>query len=184
MRTWPASLFADLNALAASWSSVRGGWRTAWRDAAQFLERRRIVVDTLAQTPDGSRVVLRTRLRLNGDAETDILRSWIEGAPRRSLDALAETHFRSVADAVRGWSVAAALSRLISHLTVLFGMVLATPSAIRSALETGSLSPIPALLANWWVLSGLVTVAVGILFGRVLRLWLRWKFYRGLAIGR
>jgi hypothetical protein len=183
MRTWPASLFADLNALAAGWSSLRGGWQTAWRDAAQFLEHRRIVVDTLAQTPDGSRVVLRTRLRLNGDAETDILRSWIERTPRRSLDALAETHFQSVADAARGWSVAAALSRLISHLTVLFGMILGMLPAIRSALETGSSSPIPALLTNWWILSGLVTVAVGILFRRVFRVWLRWKFYRGLAIG-
>jgi hypothetical protein len=65
MPTWLASLIADINALVAAWSSVRGGWQAAWRDAAQLLAHRRVLVDTLAQTSEGTQVVLRTRVRLN-----------------------------------------------------------------------------------------------------------------------
>jgi hypothetical protein len=42
----------------------------------------------------------------------------------------------------------------------------------------------PEIMRARWILSGLATAAIGILFRWVLRMWLRWKFHRGLAMGR
>jgi hypothetical protein len=181
--TWPASLIADFSALAAAWSSVRGGWPAAWHDSAQFLAHRRILVDTQAQTRHGMRVVLRTRVRLNGDVQTDILRCWLDGTPRPLVEALANAHFQSVADAVRGWSAARAMIRVGSQLFVGLGAIVGIPPAIRPALEAGWESLVPALLANRWVLFGIASAAAGPLLRWALRLWLRWKFRGGLSIG-
>jgi hypothetical protein len=68
----------------------------------QFIEHRRLQVDTEAQTSNGSCVVLRTRVRLTGDVQTDILRCWLDGTPRQSVEELANRHFRAVADATGG----------------------------------------------------------------------------------
>jgi hypothetical protein len=46
--------------------------------------------------------VLRTWVRLTGDVQTDILQCWLDDTPRQSVEALAKTHFESVADAARG----------------------------------------------------------------------------------
>jgi hypothetical protein len=180
---WLTSLIADLRVLAAAWSSVRGGWRAAWRDAAQFLAHRRLQVDTQAETRDGTRVVLRTRVRLNGDVQTDILRCWLTDAPRQSVDELAKTHFQSVADATLGWSAVGAGIRLGSLLIVAVGAIPGSVSAIQPALQAEWGSLIPAVFTNWRVLAGITVAALGFLLRWVLRLWLRWKFRGGLSIG-
>jgi len=179
-----ASAVADLDALRRSWSSVRGGWRAAWRDSVQFLENRRVQVDTEAQTRDGACVVLRTRVRLNGDVQTDILRCWLDGTPNRSVEELAKQHFRAVADAAGGWPAVRATFRLATRLAVAVGAVAGIPSAVRTALEAGWESLPPSLIANWWVLFGIVSASVGLLLPWAVRLWLRWKFRTGLSIGR
>jgi hypothetical protein len=180
---WPASLIADISALAATWSSARGGWRAAWRDAAQFLAHRRLLVDTRAQTREGGQVVLRTRVRLNGDVQTDVLRCWLNDAPRQSIEELAKTHFQSIAVAARGWSTVLAGIRLGSLFTVAVGAIPGSASAIRLALQAEWESLIPAVLTDWWVLSSIAIAAVGFLLRRALLLWLRWKFRAGLSIG-
>jgi hypothetical protein len=183
MPPWPASLIADFNALAAASSSVRGGWQGAWRNTMQFLAHRQVLVDTQGQTWNGIRVVLRTRVRLTGDVQTDILRCWIDGSPRPLVEALAKAHFQSVADAVHGWSAARAMIRLGSQLIVALGVFAGIPSTVRTAFEAGSESLVPAVLANWGVLFGVASAAVGLMLRWVLRLWLRWKFRGGLSIG-
>jgi hypothetical protein len=184
MPAWPASLIADLDALAAAWRSGRGGWRAAWRDASQFLAHRRALVDTQAETRDGRRVVLRTRVRLNGDIQTDILRCWLNEAPRQSIEELAKTHFQSVAVAARGWSAVLAGIRLGSLFTVAAGAIPGSTSAIRLAPQAEWGSLIPAVLTNWWVLSSIATAAVCFLVRRALRLWLRRTFRAGLSMGQ
>src|SRR5262245_37851686 len=101
---------ADFNALLTAWNSA-GGWQAAWRDTVQLLAHRRVLVDTHAQTPDGSQVVLRTRVRLDGDVQTDVLRCWLVNTPRATIEVLAKAHFDSVADVTRGWSAAHAMMR-------------------------------------------------------------------------
>jgi hypothetical protein len=183
MPAWPASLIADFNVLVAAWSSARGGWRTAWRDAAQFLAHRRVLVDTRAEIRAGRRVVLRTRVRLNGDVQTDVLRCWLNDAPRQSIEELSRTHFQSVAFAARGWSAVLAGIRLGSLFTVAMGAIPGGASVFQLALQAGWQALIPAVLTNSWVLSSIAIAAFGFLLRRVLRLWLRWKFKAGLSIG-
>jgi hypothetical protein len=183
MPAWPASLVSDFKALAAAWNSIRGGWRGAWRDTVQLLARRRILVDTHAQTRNGMRVVLRTRVRLTGDVQTDILRCWLYDTPGPSIEALSKTHFQFVADAARGWSAVSAIVRLGSQVIVASGAIVGIPSAVRSSRQAGWESLVPALLTNWWVVSGIAAAALGFLVRRVVRVWLRKKFRGGLSIG-
>ena len=182
MPRWVASVIADVNALAAAWGSVRGGWRAAWRDASQFLSYRRVLVDTEAPTREGVRVVLRTRVRLTGDVQTDILRSWLNGTPPALVDELVRRHFSSVAAAVQGWFVVPAGIRLGSLCTVALGIIPGSAYSIRLALRAEWQMLISALLLNWWVLSGIAVAVFGFLLRRILRLWLQWKFRAGLSI--
>ena len=179
VRGWPASLIANLKAAAEGWSTVRGGWRSAWRDAGELIAHRRVMVETR----DGVRLVLRSRMRLNGDVQTEILRSWVESAPRPAIEALAKAHFRSLAAAAGGWRVVDALCSLASQLAVLIGAVLWFASVVRAAFETGWGSLLPLLLANRWSISGLVIAALGMLFRSALRIWVRWQLRRTLAAG-
>jgi hypothetical protein len=176
MPAWFASVTADVSTLAAAWNSLRGGWPAAWRDAEQLLSQRRTVIDTEAQTRGGLRVVLRTRVRLNGDVQTDILRCWLDGTPHRSAEALLNTHFQSVGDATKGWSAVSAGIRLASLLTVASGMIPGGAFAIRLAFREEWQTLVSALLTNWCVLSSLGIVAIGFLLRGILRLWLQRKF--------
>jgi hypothetical protein len=182
MQRWAASVVADVNALATAWGSVRGGWRSAWRDASQFLSHRRALIDTEAPTQEGVRVVLRTRMRLTGDVQTDILRSWLNGTSPAFVDELVRSHFSSVAAAVQGWSVVPAGIRLGSLCTVALGIIPGSAYSIRLALRAEWQMLISALLLNWWVLSGIAIAVFGFLLRRILRLWLQWKFRGGLSI--
>jgi hypothetical protein len=133
-----ASLIADLRILTSAWNSVRGGWRAAWRDAVELLERRRVLIDTQAETRDGTRVVLRTRVRLSGDVQTDIRRCWMANTPRPSVEELARKHFQSVSDATRGWPASLAMIRMGTRLIVGLGAIPGIASVIMPALTEAS----------------------------------------------
>src|SRR5512143_2441928 len=106
MAGWFATSIHDIRTLQASWATVRGGWRAARRDATELLLRRRILVDTRAMTSDGMQIVLLTRMRLNGDTQTDVLRRWLVTASPDAVKALTETHFQAVGAAVAGFAAA------------------------------------------------------------------------------
>jgi hypothetical protein len=180
MRAWLAARRADIAALRAAWGSVHGGWSAAWRDAAELLAHRRVMVDTPAMTPDGMRVVLRTRLRLSGDTETDILRGWIEEATGETVESLAKTHFQAVAAAAGGWAAALGMVRLGTQFTVAAGSVTSAVAAIRPLWSLRPGQPIHALLADWTVLYGIALALFGVLIRWILRLRLRAIFRNGL----
>jgi hypothetical protein len=73
--------------------------------------------------------------------------------------------------------------RLGSLLTVALGAIPGSASAIGLALQAEWGSLVPTVFTNWRVLAGIAVAAVGFLLRRVLRLWLRWTFRRGLASG-
>src|SRR5262249_11838566 len=138
------SPIADAKILLAAWRSAPGGWRRAWHDAAAILTRREVLVET----KDGPVVVLRTRLRLHGDVQTDVLRRWLDGTPRVAVEGLARRHFESVGDAMRGWPAVRAMVRLGTQLLVALGAVAGLGSAIQTWLQVGWRSLLSALLAD------------------------------------
>jgi hypothetical protein len=181
MPTWLAAGVADIKALRQSWGSVRGGWRAARRDAAELLAHRRILVDTQAMMPGGMRVVLRTRVRLNGDTETDILRGWLEAAAPTALEALANAHFCAVVAAIGGFASAVAMERLVVRAVVLAASVVSAVAAIWTLLQTEPSRLIEALLSDWGLLAALVLALAGGPVRVILRWRLRAIFRRGLS---
>ena len=171
MRTWIAGIAADVAAVRANWSAVRGGWRAARRNARELIAHRRIRVDTSAMTRDGAQVVLRTRLRLIGDTQTDILRSWFETAPSREVQDAITAHFQSVAAAMNGWPVARAMERLLVRFAGVLGIGLSAAAAIQKILITPAPFVLHAVLASWPLWGGLVLALVG----NVVRLLIRWR---------
>jgi hypothetical protein len=161
---WLAATRTDIAALRASWQSVRGGWLAARRDAAELIRHRRVLVDTQAMTPDGMRAVLRTRLRLIGDTETDILRAWLAAAPPEAVAAATAAHFASVAAAAGGWAAAIGMERLAVRFFVLAGTLGGAAAALHRILVTEASQLVDAVLTDWhlWV-----SVASGLLGGAV-----------------
>ncbi len=181
MPALPLALIADLRVLVAAWTSVRGGWRAAWRDAEQVLARRRILVETPTRMQGGP-VVLRTRVRLSGDVQTDVCKPWLTATPRPAVEALTAAHFKAVADAMRGWAAVGALVRIVRHLLVVLGSVYGVISAVQTTAAAGWRTIVPSLLTDWRVLLGITVSALGFAAPRMLRLWLRWRFRNGLAL--
>ena len=176
-----AASVADLRTLRESWGSARGGWRAARRDAAELLAHRRILVDTQAMTPDGVRIVLRTRVRLSGDTETDILRSWLDGATPAALEASASAHFYAVAAAISGFGAAVSMERLVVRAALFAGSVVSAVAAFRNLLQTEPSQLIEVLLSDRTLLTALVLVLAGVLLRVILRWRLRAIFRRGLS---
>lgn len=181
MRGWLGESLTDIKALRASWGSVRGGWRAAHRDAAELLAHRQILVDTRAMTRDGMQVVLRTRLRLSGDTETDILRSWLEATPSEALQALATTHFRAVAAMLGGFAAALGMERLATRLTILVGSISGAITAIRSLLQTDAAHLLERLSTDKVMLAAVALTTAGFVIRMILRWRLRALFRRGVA---
>ena len=175
---WLAAILADIGALRSHWSSVRGGWMAARRDAVELVKYRRLRVDTSAMTPDGMAVVLRTRLRLIGDAQTDVLRQWLATATPRSIEQTSAAHFQSVAAALDGWNVARAMERLAARSAWLIG----GGYSVFVLLRTPAADLLHALWANWHLWAGLALPAIAALTRRVLRWRLRALFRRGLTV--
>jgi len=170
------SPIADARILLAAWRSAPGGWRRAWRDAVAFMARRQVLVET----KDGPAIVLRTRLRLDGDVQTDILRRWLDATPRDAVEGLARRHFQSVSDAMRGWPAVRAMVRLGTQLLVTLGAVASLGSAIETWLRVGWSSLLAALLADWWTTSGIAVAVLASVLRPVVRWWLRRKLRNGL----
>ena len=181
MIEWFAEIKTDIAALRASWGSVRGGWRAARQDAAQLLAHRRIMVDTPALLPDGMHVVLRTRMRLSGDTETDILRGWLDATASDAVTALASAHFQAVAAATGGLAAAVGMERLVTRFMVVAGTVVGAGTTIWTLLTTPLSLLIPALLTRWALLVPVALAIAGFLAKLILRWRLRGMFRRGLS---
>ena len=170
------SPLADVEILLAAWRSAPGGWRRAWRDAVTIMTRRQVLVETT----DGPAIVLRTRLRLDGDVETEILRRWLEATPRDAVESLTRRHFQAVRDAMRGWPAIRAMVRLGTRLLVTLGAVAGLFSAIETWLQVGWSSLLSALLADWWTLSSIAVMVLAPVLRWAVRVWLRRKLQYGL----
>lgn len=178
---WPlASLRRDWRRITASIGTLRGGWRATWRHAREFAASRRIVVHSLSPSDGGPQLVLRTRVRLNGDVQTDVLASWLRSTPDATVQALTAAHFREVAAATASWPALAALARLGSKLLVVVTVAMWAVSAIQHGASGWRMLAV-SLLADWRVWFGLVTATVGVTLRVALRLWLRCHFRCGLA---
>lgn len=170
------SPIADVETLLAAWRSAPGGWRRAWRDAVSMMTRRQVLVET----KDGATIVLRTRLRLDGDVQTDVLRHWLDGTPRDAVDDVTGRHFQSVSDAMKGWPAVRAMVRLGTQLLVTLGAVAGLGSAIETWLRVGWDELLSALLADWWTLSSIAVAVLAPVLRWVVRWWLRRKLQNGL----
>jgi RNase P/RNase MRP subunit POP5 len=171
MRAWIAAIAADVAAVHAGLQTVRGGWRAARCDARELIAHRRILVDTPAMTRNGMQVVLRTRLRLFGDTQTDILRSWLEMAPRTEAQAAIAAHFRSVAAAMGGWSVARAMERVLVRLTGMVGGAVSVAVIIQKILVTPAPLLLHTVLSSWALWGGTAFA----LLGTMVRWFVRWR---------
>jgi hypothetical protein len=172
---------SDLRSLRDSWRSVRGGWRGARQDAAQLVAHRRLLVDTTVITLTGTQVVMRTRLRLSGDVQTDILRGWLNTASAATIEQMTRDHFRSVAAAAAGWGAVMSAQRLGTRLTILIGSVGSVASTILTLLQNAPNHWLDIILMRWWLLSGFGLALLGAVVRWVLRLWLRARFRHGLT---
>jgi hypothetical protein len=181
---WFATFIDDIRVQCESWQSARGGWRAARDDARQLLEHRRVQVDTSATLAGQSRVVLRTRLRLTGDTETDILRGWLDTATPDQIQAATQAHFASVAAAMSGFTAALGLERLVTRLLVLIGTIGSAIAAVLTLLQADMTTWLHILFAHWWLLSGAALAPLGVLARWLLRWRLRVIFRRGLATGQ
>jgi hypothetical protein len=181
MLGWFVTLKSDVAALRASWGSVRGGWREVICDARALIKHRRLLIDTQAMTPQGMQVVLRTRLRLMGDTETDIRRDWLASSAPEAARALVATHFRVVAAASRGWGAALGMERIVARLLGTLGAAAIAAGSVERALTTDRAQLLHALLADPSLLSGVAIFVVGAPARRLLRWRLRVLFRRGLA---
>ncbi len=138
------------------------------------------MVDTTAMTGDGIQTVIRTRLRLSGDTQTDILRAWIDTAPLAIVEATAQTHFQSVAAAMGGFAAALSMERLATRLAMLAGSIgTAAPTIIR-LLRADPALWLHILLTQWWLWSGLAFALLAMIARLLLRWRLRARFGRGL----
>lgn len=180
MRAFIAPSIADIRALRASWNTVRGGWGAARNDARQLIAHRRILVDTPAMTGAGMQTVMRTRLRLSGDTQTDILRAWIDTAPAAIVEATAQTHFQSVAAAMGGFAAALGMERLATRLAMLAGSIVSAGLTILRLLRADPALWLHILLTQWWLWSGLAFALLALVARWLLRWRLRARFGRGL----
>jgi hypothetical protein len=178
---WFADIKTDIAALRTSWRSVRGGWRAALEDAEQLIAHRRIMVDTQAMLPGGMRVVLRTRIRLSGDTETDILRAWLNATASDAVAALASTHFLAVAAATNGLAAAVGMERLVTRFMIAMGTAGGAGTTIWAMLTTKLALLIPTLLTMWALLVPVALAMAGVLVKLILRRRLREMFRRGLS---
>lgn len=178
---WLTATGDDIAALWASWGSVRGGWRAARRDARELLAHRRLLIDTQAMTPQGMRVVLRTRLRLIGDTQTDILRGWLESSSPEAVRALAETHFQTVTAALGGWAAALGMERMLARLVGACGGIAAAASTVQEMLATERALLLHAILTDWRLLGGLGVLVLGVPIRWLLRRRVRAIFRSGLG---
>jgi len=166
---------ADVRAVAAAWSARGGNAPNAAENLSTLLTRRQLVIDTSGPVGDRTDIVLRTRLRLSGDSETDILRAWIQATPSADVETLCTAHFRSVAATTSLTPVIGAVIRLATDLAILMGTVGGIVAIVRGFLREGWGALGPALLANWGLAAGIILAVTGPALRMLLRTWLRQK---------
>lgn len=172
---------SDIAALRAAWGTARGGWRAARQDAHELVVHRRVSVATSAMMPDGMVPVLRTRLRIIGDAQTDVLRGWLETASPEAMKAATDAHFRKVAAAFGGWAVARAMERLLLRTISLLGGAVGAVTVIREMLAQHGAAVLGAVLMDPWFWGAIALPLAAMAVRMVLRWRLRRMFRRGLA---
>ncbi len=172
---------ADIRALRASWATARSGWAAARGDARQLLAHRRIMIATQATAGGVAQTVLRTRIRLIGDTQTDILRTWIMQTPPELVERTAAAHFQSVAVAMSGFGTALALQRVFNRLAVLAGGLIGAIPTLRTLLTADRAQWLHLLLSQWWVLGGFGFALLALMVRQVLRWRLRALFRHGLG---
>lgn len=170
----------DIRALHASWQTVRGGWAAARSDARQLIYQRRIMIETAAMTAGTKQTVLRTRIRLIGDTQTDILRGWLAETRPAALEQATQAHFESVAAAMGGFAAALAMERLATRLVMLGGALAGVLATLRTMLTAERVQWLHLLLSQWLVLAGSGLVLLAVLFRLLLRWRLRVLFRGGL----
>src|SRR5215469_14458380 len=166
---------ADVRAVAAAWSARGGNAPNAAENLSTLLTRRQLVIDTSGPVGDRTDIVLRTRLRLSGDSETDILRDWLQNTPSADVETLCTAHFRSVAAAAALSPVIGAVIRLATDLAVMMGSVGGIVAIVRELLREGWRALGPALLANWGLAAGVILAITAMALRMLLRSWLRQK---------
>jgi hypothetical protein len=181
MAAFLATSIAEIQALRASWTTIRGGWRAARSDAQQLLAHRRVMVDTAAMTRDGMQTVLRTRVRLSGDTQTDVLRAWLDTATPETVAQAAQIHFQSVAAAMGGFAAALGMERLATRFTMLVGSLVSAAATINRLLREDPALWLHILATQWWLLSGLGFALLAVIARWLLRWRLRARFRRGLG---
>ena len=127
------------------------------------------------------RVVLRTRVRLSGDTETDILRAWLNATTSDAVAALASTHFLAVAAATSGLAAAVGMERLATRFMIAVGTAGGAGTTIWTLLTTELALLIPVLLSSWALLAPVAFAIAGVLVKLILRRRLRGMFRRGLS---
>lgn len=166
---------ADARAVAAAWSARDSNAPNAAKNLSALLIQRRLVIDTSGPVGDHTDVVLRTRLRLSGDSETDILRDWLQTTPSADVETLCTAHFRSVGAATSLSPVIGAAIRLATDFAVMVGTAGGIVAIARDLLSEGWRALGPALLANWGLRAGIILGIMGVVLRILLRTWLRQK---------
>jgi hypothetical protein len=141
------------------------------RKRRKLLAHRRIMIDTQAMLPSGMRVVLRTRVVLSGDTETDILRGWLDATPSDAVAALARAHFQVVAAATGRLAAAVGMERLATRSIIVTGTAIGAGTTISTLLTTQLSLLIPVV----------AFALAGVLIRPILRRRLRGMFRRGLS---
>ena len=177
---WLGSVRRDCRSIAAAFAANRDGRLGFWRHARELAHARRIMIHSLSSPARGSQLVLRTRVRLNGDVQTDILASWANAVPQAEAQDLIAAHFRGVAAATLGWPAVTAMARLGSKLLLVAGIA-AWALSLRHAWLAGGRALLDALLSDGAFWFGVITLGIGTLLRTALRLWFRRRFRHGLV---
>jgi hypothetical protein len=123
----------------------------------------------------------RTRLRLTGDTETDILRGWLDATASDAVAALASAHFQAVAAATGGLAAAVGMERLVTRFMVAAGTAFGAGTTIWTLLTTQLALLIPVLLTRWALVVPVALALAGVLVKQILRWRLRGTFRHGLS---
>ena len=177
--TW---LVTATGSLVAACLGVPSRLAEARRCAMELAERRSILVQTEVATDGGKQVVLRTRIRIIGDTQTDVLGSWMHRANPDSAQATIHAHFHAVAARAGDLSSLRTLGHAIQVGSWL-GLAVLALQPVLPVLETQDWTHLlPMVLEHWhWPLAGIVLPLVHWVARWVLRRRLRGAFSRGLT---
>jgi hypothetical protein len=173
VRKWLPGVTSDVLVLRGAWDSVRGGWRGALREANILIASRCAIVDTSGQTANGKHVVLRTRIWIDGDFQTDVLWSAEIASP------IIDAHFRAVWAVAGSLLVQAALKRLVTLGVVWSGTLLCVVMPMYRIIAVGFIQEAQAVILDRRIWAGLAFVVSGLTTHWALTLRTRRMFRSG-----